>query len=77
MRDGLAIGMDAKEDAEKQDPQQVDLYLANRADVAYDPVQTEKLGIGGLTRRLLLWGVETRGMFNQIFSDTLSCLRER
>ena len=28
----------------------------------HDPVQTEKIGLGKVTRKLFTWGVETRGM---------------
>lgn len=46
-----------------KDGQQVELYVLDRdrVDIAYDPVQAERLGIGALTRKLLAWGVETRG----------------
>ena len=56
-----AIEENTEKDIEKEAAPKVDCYPSARADVAYDPVHAENLGIGWLTRKLLKWGVETRG----------------
>ena len=48
-----------KEEGEKS--MEVDYIVSDEA--GYDSAQTEKLGIGRVTRKLLTWGVETRGAF--------------
>lgn len=47
------------EKGEGENSTEVDYFVSEKA--GYDSAQTEKLGIGRITRKLLTWGVETRG----------------